>query len=234
MFLIAKTPQKFVWIYWLFRNKLLRDYIFLRFCGGSVQLHYIDTGIIRYDIAKVKICVSGDKNRFLQMHNFYVRKLWCDVFGGQSSVALVCGLFCAHQAYAVQFVRIAPRQWRTPRNQTSVNRFGVGPGCPGQKCWYTWCRMVKKITDPVRLLWTRYPCQRKCRQSKPVSEPETVWCDWKVQKVTKNQRAWRCQTRPLDRSKNKSRTGKETKREKRYERYWYKQSVRYEIWTSIQ
>lgn len=44
-------------------------------------------------------------------------------------MALVCGLFCAHQAYAVQFVRIAPRQWRTPRNQASVNRFGIRPGC---------------------------------------------------------------------------------------------------------
>ena len=41
----------------------------------------------------------------------------------------MCGLFCAHQAYAVQFVRIAPRQWRTPRNQASVNRFGIRPGC---------------------------------------------------------------------------------------------------------
>ena len=44
-------------------------------------------------------------------------------------MALVCGLFSAHQAYAVQFVRIAPRQWRTPRNQASVNRFGICPGC---------------------------------------------------------------------------------------------------------
>ena len=41
----------------------------------------------------------------------------------------MCGLFCAHQAYAVQFVRIAPRQWRTPRNQASVNRFGIRPVC---------------------------------------------------------------------------------------------------------
>ena len=44
-------------------------------------------------------------------------------------MALVCGLFCAHQAYAVQFVRIASRQWCTLRNQASVNWFGVGPGC---------------------------------------------------------------------------------------------------------
>lgn len=44
-------------------------------------------------------------------------------------MALVCGLFCAHQAYAVQFVRTAPRQWCTPRNQASVNRFGIRPGC---------------------------------------------------------------------------------------------------------
>ena len=29
-----------------------------------MQLHYIDTVIVRYDIAKVKICVSGDENRF--------------------------------------------------------------------------------------------------------------------------------------------------------------------------
>lgn len=41
----------------------------------------------------------------------------------------MCGLFCAHQAYAVQFVRTATRQWCTPRNQASVNWFGVGPGC---------------------------------------------------------------------------------------------------------
>lgn len=44
-------------------------------------------------------------------------------------MALVCGLFCAHQAYAVQFVRTAPRQWCTPRNQASVNRFGIRPSC---------------------------------------------------------------------------------------------------------
>ena len=37
-----------------------------------MQLHYIDIVIVRYDIAKVKICVLGDKNHFLQMHDFGV------------------------------------------------------------------------------------------------------------------------------------------------------------------
>ena len=73
--------------------------------------------------------MASGNSIFLQMHDFGVGELGYDVFGGESSVALMCGLFCAHQAYAVQFVRTATHQWCTPRNQASVNWFGVGPGC---------------------------------------------------------------------------------------------------------
>ena len=52
-----------------------------------MQLHYIDTVIVRYDIAKVKIRVSGDETPIFAICSKYV-----DFFYGLGNCKLFIGL----------------------------------------------------------------------------------------------------------------------------------------------